>query len=97
MDRSGILSEWNEEVDAHLEEGLVEDEVVPYPSITAKFPGVELERDTPTAAIKDELELHGRPKDAAAHNAGILLHDIVAARHRRSGASGDHRCPHQQD
>ena len=58
---SGILFKWNKEVDAGLEEGLVKEEFVPYPSITAKFPGVELEWDMRTAAIKDKLEPHGRP------------------------------------
>ena len=75
-DRSGVLFEWNEEIDESPEE-LIEEDYIPYPYIPAEFPGVEPERDMPTTAIEDELEPHGRPEDAAALNAGILPRDIA--------------------
>lgn len=50
-DRSGILFEWNEEID-ESPETLVEEDYVLYPSITAEFPGVDLTRN----AIMPTLE-----------------------------------------
>jgi hypothetical protein len=76
-DRSGILFEWNEDID-ESPEGLVEDDYVPYPAIPAEFPGVELERDTPIMeTIEEEMIPHGRPEDAAALNAGIIPHALA--------------------
>jgi hypothetical protein len=40
-DRNGILFEWNEVVD-ECPEGIVEEDVVLYPSLVAEFPGVTL-------------------------------------------------------
>jgi hypothetical protein len=40
-DRNGILFEWNEVVD-ECPEGIVEEDVVLYPSLVAEFPGVAL-------------------------------------------------------
>jgi hypothetical protein len=75
-DRSGILFEWNEEIDESLGE-LVEEDYVPYPSIPAEFPGVDLERDTPMETIEEEFVPHGRPEDAAALNAGYVPPDLA--------------------
>jgi hypothetical protein len=69
-DRSGILFEWNESMD-ESPEGLVEEDVILYPSLVAEFPGVTLDRDITIAALDDDVEPHGRPEDAAAHNAGL--------------------------
>ncbi len=44
--RNGILFEWNEVVDECLE-GIVEEDVVLYPSLVAEFLGVTLGRDHP--------------------------------------------------
>ncbi len=38
-DRSGILFEWNEDVDKSLE-SLIEDELIPFPKVATKIPGV---------------------------------------------------------
>jgi hypothetical protein len=38
-DRSGILFEWNDDVDKSLK-NLVKDDLVPYSKLTAKIPGV---------------------------------------------------------
>ncbi len=76
-DRSGILFEWNDEIN-ESPEGLVEDDYVPYPAIPAEFPGVELARDTPIMeTIEEEVIPHGRPEDAAALNAGIIPHALA--------------------
>jgi hypothetical protein len=69
-DRSGILFEWNDDLD-ESPEGLVAEDVVLYPSIVAEFPGVTLDRDIAVATVEDDVEPHGRLEDAAAHNAGL--------------------------
>ncbi len=51
-DKNGILFEWNDKVDEQ-QEGLVEENLVPYPSLAAGFPGVTLDRDT--LAIEDKI------------------------------------------
>jgi hypothetical protein len=50
-DRNGILFEWNEVVD-ECPKGIVEEDVVLYPSLIAEFPGVTLGRDHPIPTIK---------------------------------------------
>ncbi len=75
-DRSGILFEWNDEID-ESPEGLVAEDVVLYPSIVAEFPGVTLDRDIAVAMVEDDVEPHGRLEDAAAHNAGLEPVDIA--------------------
>jgi hypothetical protein len=69
-DRNGILFEWNDDVGKYPE-GLVEEDVVLYSSLTAEFPGVVLERDLPIPTIEDKIEPQGHAKDAAAHNANL--------------------------
>jgi hypothetical protein len=69
-DRNGILLEWNDDVDKYPE-GLVKEDVVLYPSLTAEFPRVVLERDLPIPAIEDKIEPQGHAKDAAARNANL--------------------------
>ena len=75
-DRSGILFEWNEDIDASPGD-LVEEDYVPYPAVTAEFPGVDLARDAIGPTVEDDVEPHGRPEDAAALNADILPVDIA--------------------
>jgi hypothetical protein len=70
LDRNGILFEWNEDVDEQVEH-IVEEEVVPYPSLAAEFPGVTIERDTPIASIENNIVPQGLAEDAAALNANI--------------------------
>ena len=82
-DRSGILFEWNEAID-EAPEGLVEEDVVPYPSIAAELPGVALEPDAGVAPVEDKTEPHGGPEDAAAANAGLDPIDV-------SGVGGTRR------
>ena len=48
-----------------------------YPSLVAEFPGVTLDRDIAIAALDDDVEPHGWPEDAAAHNAGLELLGIT--------------------
>jgi hypothetical protein len=69
-DRNGILFEWNEEVD-ECPEGIVEEDVVLYPSLVAKFPGVTLGRDHPIPTIEEDIILQGRAKADAARNANM--------------------------
>jgi hypothetical protein len=74
--RSSILFEWNEEMD-ESPGNLVEEDYAPYPLLTAEFPGVDLRRNKILPTVEDNIEPHGRPKDAAALNAGILLLDVA--------------------
>ena len=75
-DRNGVLFEWNEDLDENPE-GMVEEDVVLYPSLVAEFPGVALERDQPIPSVEDEIEPQGRAEDAAARNAN--LEPLIAA------------------
>jgi hypothetical protein len=68
--RNGILFEWNEEVDK-CPEGIVEEDVVLYPSLVAEFPGVTLGRDRPIPTIKEDIIPQGRTKADAACNANM--------------------------
>jgi hypothetical protein len=61
--RNGILFEWNNNIDKYPE-GLVEEDVVLYPSLAAEIPGVVLERDLPIPMIEDKIEPQGCAKDA---------------------------------
>jgi hypothetical protein len=67
-DRNGISLEWNNHINKYPE-GLVKQDVVFYPSLVAKIPGVVLEQDLPIPTIEDKIKPQGRAKDAAAHNA----------------------------
>ncbi len=75
-DRSEILFEWNEAID-EAPEGLVEEDVILYPSFAAELPGVALERDTGVAPVEDKIEPHRSPEDAAAANAGLDPIDVA--------------------
>jgi hypothetical protein len=59
--RHGDVFSWNDDVDNEHGEGLVVDEIAPFPEIPAEFPGVDLERDIPTTTdpIIDEEDLPG--------------------------------------
>jgi hypothetical protein len=52
--RSGILFKWNDEVDKPPQ-GLVNDNVIPFPSLEAKIPGVPLTRDQPILTVEDSI------------------------------------------
>jgi hypothetical protein len=69
-DRNGILFEWNKEVDK-FPEGIVEEDVVLYPSLVAKFLGFTLGRDRPIPTIKEDIILQGCAKADAARNANM--------------------------
>ncbi len=69
-DRNGILFEWNEVVD-ECQEGIIEVDVVLYPSLVAKFLGVTLGRDHPIPTIKEDIMPQGRNEAAAARNANM--------------------------
>jgi hypothetical protein len=73
-DRSGVLFEWNETIDEHPK-GLVQEDVVLYPTLAAELPGVTIGRDVPVTAVEDEIAPQGRAEDAAATNAGLALMD----------------------
>jgi hypothetical protein len=68
--RNGILFEWNKEFDK-CPEGIVEEDVVLYPSLVAKFPGVTLGQDHPIPTIKEDIIPQGRIEADAAHNANM--------------------------
>jgi hypothetical protein len=68
--RNGILFEWNEVID-ECPEGIVEEDVVLYPSLVAKFPGVTLGRDHPIPTIEEDIMLQGRDEAAAAQNTNM--------------------------
>jgi hypothetical protein len=74
-DRNGILFEWNNEVNEQ-QEGLVEEDIIPYPLLAAKLPGVTL--DPNTLAIKDKIVPQGCTEDAAAQNANLAPLNVVA-------------------
>jgi hypothetical protein len=59
--RNSILFEWNKVVD-ECPEGIVEEDVILYPSLVAKFLGVTLGRDHPIPTIKEDIMLQGRDK-----------------------------------
>jgi hypothetical protein len=69
-DRNSILFEWNEVVD-ECPEGIVEEDVVLYPSLVAEFPGVTLGRDHPIPTIEEEIMLQGHDKAVVARNANM--------------------------
>jgi hypothetical protein len=69
-DRNGILFEWNEEVDK-CQEGIVKEDMVLYPSLVAKFPGVTLDRDHPIPTIEEDIIPQGRAKADTARNANM--------------------------
>ena len=64
-DRNGVLFELNEDVDK-TPEGIIEEDVVLYPSLAAETPGVVLEQDQPIPAMEDKIKPQGRTEDAAA-------------------------------
>jgi hypothetical protein len=68
--RNGILFEWNEVVDK-CPEGIVEEDVVLYPSLVAEFPGVTLGRDHPIPTIEEDIMPQGCDEAAAAQNANM--------------------------
>ncbi len=69
-DRNGILFEWKKEVDK-CTEGIVEEDVVLYPSLIAEFPGVTLGQDHPIPIIREDIISHSRAKADAAYNANM--------------------------
>jgi hypothetical protein len=73
--RNGVLFEWNDTVDEQ-QEGLVEEDLVPYPLLAKEFLVFTQDRDTPD--IKDKIAPQGRTEDAAAHNANLAPLDVVA-------------------
>ncbi len=70
LDRNGVLFEWNDNVDEYTE-GLVDEDVVLYPSLAAEFPGITLDRDIAVPFIEEEIIPHGQAEDATAHNANV--------------------------
>ncbi len=69
--QNSILFEWNDKIDKTPEGILEANNVLPYLSIAAKFPGVELSRNTPILSIEDDVVPQGQAKDAAANNGNI--------------------------
>jgi hypothetical protein len=55
-DRSGIIFEWNGNVDKSLED-LVKDDLVPYLEVAAKIPGVILNQHQPIPMVEDKVLL----------------------------------------
>ncbi len=69
-DRNGIFFEWNEEVD-ECPEGIFKEDVVLYPSLVAKFPGVTLGQDHPIPTIEEDIIPQGHAEADAARNANM--------------------------
>ena len=65
LDKNGVLFEWNKDVNK-TPEGIIEEDVVLYPSLAAETPGVVLEQDQPIPAMEDKIKPQGRTEDAAA-------------------------------
>jgi hypothetical protein len=70
LDRNGVLFEWNEDADERPE-GIIEEDVVLYPSLVAETPRVVLERDQPIPSLEYKIEPQGRAENAAAQNANL--------------------------
>jgi hypothetical protein len=68
--RNGILFEWTNNINEYPE-GLIEEDVVLYPTLMADIPGVVLEIDLPIPTFEDKIESQGRAKDAAACNSNL--------------------------
>ncbi len=75
--RSGVLFEWNKEVDECPEGILEEEDVILYPSPTAELPGVVLGQDMPQPSIEADLTPQGRTEDEAARNTNHKPFDVV--------------------
>ena len=71
-DRNGVLFEWNKDVN-ETPKGIIEEDVVLYPSLAAETHGVVLEQDQPIPSMEmeDKIEPQGRAEDAAARNANL--------------------------
>ena len=70
-DRNSILFKWNKEVD-ESPMGIIEvKDVILYPSLATKHPGVALGQDHTLPLINEELVPQGHAKDAAACNANL--------------------------
>jgi hypothetical protein len=69
-DRNGVLFEWNEDVD-ETPKGIIEEDVVFYPSLAAETPGVVIKRDQPIPSMEDEIEPQGHAEDSEARNANL--------------------------
>ena len=70
LDRNGVLFEWNNVINK-TPEGIIEEDVVLYPPLAAKTPGVVLKRDQPIPSMEDKIKPQGRTKDAAVRNANL--------------------------
>jgi hypothetical protein len=79
-DRSGILFEWNDDVDKFLED-LIEDDLVQYPEVAAKIPAVILDQHQPIPTVEDEVVLQGQAEDEAARNANLDPFNITGMDH----------------
>ncbi len=55
---------------------MVEENLVPYPSLAMEFRGVFLDRDTP--AIKEAIVPQGRAEDAAAQKVNLAPLNVIA-------------------
>jgi hypothetical protein len=75
-DRNEVLFEWNNKVNKYPE-GIVQEEVVLYPALTAKILGMVLDQDQPIPLIEGKIEPQGHAKDNAAGNANIEPFDIT--------------------
>jgi hypothetical protein len=57
-DRNGVLFEWNDNTNKCLV-GLVEEDVVSYPSLMAEIPSITLNQDQPILSIEEKNEPQG--------------------------------------
>jgi hypothetical protein len=93
--RSGVLFEWNEEVDKCPEGILDKEDVILYPLLAAELPGVVLQgRDMPRPSIEADLTPQGCTEDEATQNANHELFDIVGV---DQPAAAAHAIVHAKD
>ncbi len=74
--RNGILFKRNDNNDEYPE-GLIEDNVVLYLSLTAEISGVVLEQDLPIPTFEDKIKPQGCAQDTAARNTNLKLLDVA--------------------
>jgi hypothetical protein len=75
--KSGVLFEWNEEVDECPKGILKEENIILYPLLAAELLGVVLGQDMPRPSIKADLTPQGCVEDEAAQNANHQPFNVI--------------------
>jgi hypothetical protein len=69
LDRTEALFEWNDINETN--NNIIEDDIVQYQLLVAEFSGINLDHNSITPSIKDDINPHGLAKDPAAQNANV--------------------------